>query len=94
MCVCVCVCVCVRACVRALTAQSNMSNMTLLFIKILPENHKVIFGFSRKVAKFQDLLMQASKATLKDITDRVLGTFYKVCLEKKKKNHNQLHVSF
>ena len=55
------------------------SFMSLLFINILPENHQLILGFNRKVTKFQNLLMQQSKPVLKDATDRVLGTFYRVC---------------
>ena len=43
----------------------------------LPENHQLIFGFSRKV---QNLLMHPSKPTLKEFTDQVLGTFYRACV--------------
>ena len=43
------------------------------------ENHQLIFGFSRNVAKFQNLFTQPNKPTLKDATDRILGTFYRVC---------------
>ena len=60
--------------------------MSLLFIEILPENHTLIFEFSRKVAKFQNLLTQPSKPTLKESTHRVLGTFYRACVEHNKDN--------
>ena len=62
----------------------------------MTENHQLIFGFCRKVAKFQNLLMQPIKPTLKDATDRVLATFYRVCFLNtiKTKKKNQLQVSF
>ena len=69
--------------------------MSLLFIKILPENNQLIFGFSRKVAKFQNLLMQPSKPPLKDATDRVYTHFIEfVFKQNKNRKKNQIQVSF
>ena len=47
--------------------------MSLLITKTLPENRQLIFGFSIKMEKFQNWLIQPSKPTLKGATDRVLG---------------------